>query len=118
MRRWARIRQITIRWDDARYSPRNTTSYPTDVQIPAQLRRLVDVARTEDVVRAVFSFTIAPQPRRRRRDHEHPGGAVHTGALPGAVLDPDTGQLISDAQVAEVQDTAFADSRHRITGRP
>jgi hypothetical protein len=36
---------------------------------------------------------------------------------PGAVIDPDTGQLISDAQVAEVEYTAFADSRHRITGR-
>lgn len=36
---------------------------------------------------------------------------------PGAVLDPDNGQLISDAQVAEVQYTAFADSRYRITGR-
>lgn len=27
---------------------------------------------------------------------------------PGAVTDPDTGQLISDAEVAEVQFTAFA----------
>src|SRR5438067_5676791 len=36
---------------------------------------------------------------------------------PGAVIDPDTGQLISDAQVAEVAYTAFADSRYRITGR-
>ena len=36
---------------------------------------------------------------------------------PGAVVDPDTGQLISDAQVAEVEYTAFADSRHRITSR-
>nr|WP_091192772.1 IS1380 family transposase [Micromonospora narathiwatensis] len=36
---------------------------------------------------------------------------------PGAVTDPDTGQLISDAHVAEVEYTAFADTRHRITGR-
>lgn len=37
---------------------------------------------------------------------------------PGAVLDPDTGQLISDAQVAEVPYTAFAhDPRYRVTGR-
>jgi hypothetical protein len=36
---------------------------------------------------------------------------------PGAVVDPDTGQLISDAQVAEAPFTAFADTRHRITGR-
>jgi hypothetical protein len=30
---------------------------------------------------------------------------------------PDTGELISDAQVAETEYTAFADNRHRITGR-
>jgi Transposase DDE domain group 1 len=36
---------------------------------------------------------------------------------PGAVTDPDTGQLISDAQVAETEYTAFAGSRHQITGR-
>ena len=35
---------------------------------------------------------------------------------PGAVTDPDTGELISDAQVAEVQFTAFAGSRYEITG--
>jgi hypothetical protein len=36
---------------------------------------------------------------------------------PGAVLDPDTGALISDAQVAEVPYTAFAGTRYEITGR-
>ncbi|MEW2386714.1 IS1380 family transposase, partial [Micromonospora sp. NPDC047707] len=36
---------------------------------------------------------------------------------PGAVVDPDTGHLISDAQVSEVEYTAFADTRHAITGR-
>jgi hypothetical protein len=36
---------------------------------------------------------------------------------PGAVTDPDTGQLISDAQVADVAFTAFAGTRHQITGR-
>jgi Transposase DDE domain group 1 len=36
---------------------------------------------------------------------------------PGAVVDPDTGQLISDAQVAEVEFTAFAGTRYQITGR-
>jgi Transposase DDE domain group 1 len=36
---------------------------------------------------------------------------------PRAVVDPDTGALISDAQVAEVPFTAFADTRQRITGR-
>src|SRR5262249_25680666 len=36
---------------------------------------------------------------------------------PGAVIDPDTGVLISDAQVAEVPYTAFAGTRYEITGR-
>ncbi len=34
---------------------------------------------------------------------------------PGAVEDPDTGELISDAQVADVEYTAFADTPYEIT---
>ena len=40
---------------------------------------------------------------------------THFGSL--FVLDPDTGGLISDAQVAEVEYTAFATTRYRITAR-
>jgi hypothetical protein len=36
---------------------------------------------------------------------------------PGAVLDPDTGELISDAEVAEVTYTAFAHTKHAVTAR-
>ena len=36
---------------------------------------------------------------------------------PGAVLDPDTGELISDAEVAEVAFTAFASTKHPVTAR-
>jgi len=36
---------------------------------------------------------------------------------PGAVVDPDTGQLISDAEVAEVEFTAFASTKHPVTAR-
>jgi hypothetical protein len=36
---------------------------------------------------------------------------------PGAVVDPDTGQLISDAEVAEVGFTAFAGTKHPVTAR-
>jgi len=36
---------------------------------------------------------------------------------PGAVTDPDTGDLISDAEVAEVQYTAFAKTKYKITAR-
>lgn len=36
---------------------------------------------------------------------------------PGAVADPDTGQLISDAEVAEVTFTAFTSTKHPVTAR-
>ena len=37
---------------------------------------------------------------------------------PGAVLDPDTGTLISDAEVAEVPEfTAFGSTDHPVTAR-
>jgi hypothetical protein len=36
---------------------------------------------------------------------------------PGVVLDPDTGELISDAEVAAVDYTAFAGTPHEITAR-
>ncbi|MHB8339699.1 MAG: transposase, partial [Mycobacteriales bacterium] len=36
---------------------------------------------------------------------------------PGCVTDPDTGELISDAEVAEVEFTAFASGEHPVTAR-
>jgi hypothetical protein len=36
---------------------------------------------------------------------------------PGAVLDPDTGELLTDAEVAEVDYTAFAGTKYKITAR-
>jgi hypothetical protein len=36
---------------------------------------------------------------------------------PGAVVDPDTGELISDAEVAEVPFTAFASTKHPVSAR-
>src|SRR2546421_4247308 len=36
-------------------------------------------------------------------------------SAPTAVTDPDTGELISDAQVSEVEYTAFADTPYEIT---
>jgi hypothetical protein len=36
---------------------------------------------------------------------------------PGAVLDPDTGELISDAQVAEIEYTAFAGTKDHVSAR-
>lgn len=45
---------------------------------------------------------------------EHAWTPVH---YPGAVIDPDTGQLISDAQVAETSFTAFASTGKPVTAR-
>jgi Transposase DDE domain group 1 len=45
---------------------------------------------------------------------EHAWTPVH---YPGAVIDPDTGELISDAEVAEVEFTAFASTKQPITAR-
>lgn len=36
---------------------------------------------------------------------------------PGAVEDPDTGELISEAEVAETRYTAFAGTKHQVTAR-
>ena len=36
---------------------------------------------------------------------------------PGAVVDPETGELISDAEVAETVFTAFASTKHPVTAR-
>ncbi|MBE1608297.1 hypothetical protein HEB94_005145 [Actinopolymorpha pittospori] len=45
---------------------------------------------------------------------EHAWTPVH---YPGAVTDPDTGELISDAEVAETEFTAFTSTKHPVTAR-
>jgi hypothetical protein len=66
---------------------------------------------------ARFSFAIARNPAVDTAIAGIPDDAYIPVRYPGAVLDPDTGLLISDAQVAEVQYTAFAGTRHQITAR-
>lgn len=67
--------------------------------------------------KAEFSLVLAKYPAVRRAINtisEDNWTPVH---YPGAVVDPDTGQLISDAEVAEVAYTAFAGTRHAVTAR-
>ena len=64
---------------------------------------------------ARFSFAIARNPAVDAAIATIPDEAYQPVQYPGAVLDPDTGQLISNAQVAEVEFTAFADSPYEIT---
>jgi hypothetical protein len=65
---------------------------------------------------AKFSFTIARNPAVDAAIATIPDEAYTPVNYPGAVVDPDTGELISDAQVAEVEFTAFADARYQTTG--
>ena len=66
---------------------------------------------------ASFSVAIARNPAVDAAVAGIPDDAFTPVAYPGAVTDPDTGELISDAQVAEVQYTAFAGTRYEITAR-
>jgi hypothetical protein len=66
---------------------------------------------------ARFSFAIARNPAVDAAIATIGDQAYTPVRYPGAVVDPDTGELISDAHVAEVDFTAFASTGHPITGR-
>ena len=66
---------------------------------------------------AMFSVVLTKNPAVQRAIDsigEHEWVPVN---YPGAVVDPDTKELISDAEVAEVTYTAFASTKHPITAR-
>jgi Transposase DDE domain group 1 len=65
---------------------------------------------------ARFSFAIASNPAVDAAIATIPDEAYTPVHYPGAVVDPDTGELISDAQVSEVEFTAFADTRYETAG--
>jgi hypothetical protein len=65
---------------------------------------------------AVFSFAIARNSSVDAAIDSIGEDAYVPVHYPGAVEDPDTGDLISDAQVAEVEYTAFAGTAHEFTG--
>ena len=64
---------------------------------------------------ARFSFAIARNSAVDAAINSIPDEVFVPVRYPGAVTDPDTGELISDAQVAEVQYTAFAGTPYEIT---
>jgi hypothetical protein len=64
---------------------------------------------------ARFSFTIARNPAVDAAIASIGDEAFAPVQYPGCVEDPDTGELISDAQVAEVEHTAFVDTPYEIT---
>ena len=66
---------------------------------------------------ALFSITVVAHSSVRAAIAAIAANAWTPVHYPGAVEDPDTGQLISDAEVAETTYTAFAGTRHEITAR-
>jgi hypothetical protein len=64
-----------------------------------------------------FSFVLVKNPTVTRAIATIPDQAWTPVHYPGAVHDPDTGKLISDAEVAEVAFTAFGSTRHPVTAR-
>jgi hypothetical protein len=66
---------------------------------------------------AEFSFVLIRNLAVDRAISSIPADAWTPVRYPGAVVDPDTGKLISDAEVAEVPYTAFATSKNPITAR-
>ena len=66
---------------------------------------------------ARFSFTLAKAPSVNRAIGLIDDAAWTPVHYPGAVTDPDTGESISDAEVAEIEYTAFKDSPEEITAR-
>lgn len=64
-----------------------------------------------------FSLVLTKNPAVRRAIAAIPEHAWTPVKYPGAVRDPDTGEWISDAEVAEIPYTAFASTKDRITAR-
>lgn len=67
--------------------------------------------------RVQFSFVLAKNTAVTRAIESIPQDAWTPVSYPGAVLDPDTGELISDAEVAETTFTAFASTKQPVTAR-
>ena len=85
---------------------RGDSAYGTSPVINACLR-----------ARVQFSFVLAKHPAVVRAIASIPEHAWEPVHYPGAVVDPDTGELISDAEVAESTFTAFASTTHPVTAR-
>ncbi len=64
-----------------------------------------------------FSVVLAKNPAVARAIASIPADAWTPVHYPGAVADPDTGELISDAEVAETTFTAFGSTKHPVTAR-
>jgi hypothetical protein len=64
-----------------------------------------------------FSVVVTKNPAVAAAIAKIPHDAWAPVNYPGAVVDPDTGELISDAEVAEIEFTAFASTKSPVTAR-
>jgi Transposase DDE domain group 1 len=64
-----------------------------------------------------FSVVLVKNPAVAEEIAKIPEDAWTPVKYPGAVTDPDTGELISDAEVAEIEFTAFASTKTPVTAR-
>jgi hypothetical protein len=64
-----------------------------------------------------FSVVLGKNPAVAEEIAKIPEDAWTPVKYPGAVTDPDTGELISDAEVAEIEFTAFASTKTPVTAR-
>lgn len=65
----------------------------------------------------MFSFVLSKNPAVAAAIAQISDDAWVPVHYPGSVLDPDTGHLISDAEVAEIEYTAFASTKTPVTAR-
>jgi Transposase DDE domain group 1 len=75
------------------------------------------VARAARAAGARFSLSLQRNPAVDRAIASIPETAWTAVDYPGAVLDPDTGELISDAEVAETEYTVRSGSKDELTAR-
>ena len=85
---------------------RGDSAYGTSAVVNACLR-----------ARVQFSFVLTKNPAVVRAIDAIAEDAWRPVTYPGAFVDPDTGELISDAEVAETTFTAFASTEHPVTAR-
>jgi hypothetical protein len=76
--------------------------------------KLVSAARRAG---AMVSITVGKSPARQKAIGSIPQDGWQPVHYPEAVVDPDTGELISDAEVVETGYTAFAGTKHQYTAR-
>ncbi|MCW2540068.1 MAG: transposase, family protein [Frankiales bacterium] len=86
--------------------PRGNSAYDTSEVVNACLKAGV-----------LFSVVLAKSPAVAAEIAEIPEDTWAPVTYPGAVLDPDTSQLISDAEVDEIEYTAFASTKKPVTAR-